>query len=74
MSVAIITTVFTTAICTSRHADDVMCSALNVDAVAADLQSCQLITTPPTDVESGINCYYIEKLHTVYLLLYKPML
>ena len=57
VSVAIITTVFTTAICTSRDADDVMCSALDVDAVAADLQSSQLITTPPTDVESGINCY-----------------
>ena len=31
--------------------------ALDVDALAADLQRCQLITTPPTDVESGINCY-----------------
>jgi len=27
--------------------------ALDVDALAADLQRCQLITTPPTDVESG---------------------
>ena len=31
--------------------------ALDVDALAADLQRCQLITTPPTDVESGIICY-----------------
>ena len=31
--------------------------ALDFDAVAADLQSSELIASPPVDVESGVDCY-----------------
>ena len=43
--------------CALQIVSNLLTDQFLVDALAADLQSSQLITTSPTDVDCGINCY-----------------